>query len=274
MLSSEHEYFSDSRVFHGFVPLVMGTKMEVLICGAEESLCNDLWEDMCSEAQRLDTMMNRFNPESEVSKINAAGGGALSPEMAGIISLCNHFRESTCGLFDIGRGTVDWLHAFPEASATLSSISLGEGHLDFGGFGKGFLLKRYKEMLKEAGITTAYIDFGGSSILAVGRHPYGPCWKVGVSDPYSGAVLKELELVDMAMSTSGNQPGYDGHITDPRDGSRITGRKMVTILSADPLTAEIASTAAMIADADELAYIKENNDIAGILDVSTTSYGK
>lgn len=271
MIVSEHEYFREGGIFHGFVPLVMGTRLEVLLTGAEENLCGALWEHMCVTAGRLQCMMDRFDPESEVSRINSAGESSLSPEMSVIISVCEHFRKSTCGLFDIGRGTVDWDNALDEEC---SIINLHGGNLDFGGVGKGYLLKRFKEMLQDAGITTAYIDFGGSSIMALGHHPYGDCWKVGVTDPFSGAVIREIELVDMSMSTSGNQPGYDGHITDPRNGMPVTGRKLVTILSPDPLTAEIASTAAMIADEKNIAFIRENNEIAEIFGLSTISYGK
>ena len=260
MFSQEHEYFRDGQIFHGFAPLIMGTKLEVLVCGAPEALCESLWEDMCEEAVKLDAIMNRFSESSEVSRLNAAGGGDLSPEMAEIISLCGHFRKSTAGLFDIGRGTVDWNSAMTGPS----SISLGGGNIDFGGFGKGYLLKKFAERMKKERITTAYIDFGGSSIMAVGHHPYGNCWKVGVTDPFSGMLVREIELTDMSMSTSGNQPGYSGHITDPRNGSSISSRRMVTILSPDPLTAEIASTAAMIADPGILDFILENNDIAKI----------
>ncbi len=271
MIVSEHEYFREGRIFHGFVPLIMGTRLEVLLTGVEENLCAALWERMCGTAGRLQSMMNRFDPESEVSRINSAGVSPLSPEMSGIISECEHFRKSTGGLFDIGRGTVDWGNALDEER---SIIDLRGGNLDFGGIGKGYLLKKYKEMLLEAGITTAYIDFGGSSIMALGHHPYGDCWKVGVRDPFSGALIREIELVDMSMSTSGNQPGYDGHITDPRNGLPVTGRKLVTILSPDPLTAEIASTAVMIADEKNIAFIKENNEIAEILGLSTIPNGK
>lgn len=267
MFSQEHEYFQKGQIFHGFIPLIMGTKLEALICGAAESVCNRLWERICTEAQRLDAMMNRFDPESEVARLNAAGGGPLSPVMAEIIALCGHFRESTCGLFDIGRGTVDWESALAEPSF----IALGGGNLDFGGFGKGYLLKKIEAMMRGEGICTAYVDFGGSSILAIGHHPFGNCWKVSVTDPFSGTAVKDIELTDMSMSTSGNQPGYDGHITDPRDGSPITGRKLAAVLSHDPVTAEISSTTAIIAGEKELAYIKNNNEIAEIFGLSTTS---
>ena len=260
MFTQEHEYFQDGQIFHGFAPHIMGTKLEMLVCGAPETLCGSLWEEMCEEAVKLDAIMNRFAPSSEVSRLNEAGGGCLSPEMAEIISLCGHYRESTAGLFDIGRGTVDW----GSAMTGPSSISLGGGNIDFGGFGKGYLLKKFSEMMRREGITTAYVDFGGSSIMALGHHPYGNCWKVGVTDPFSGSLVREIELTDMSMSTSGNQPGYVGHITDPRNGNTINSKRMVTILSRDPLTAEIASTAAMIADTDTLDFIQKNNDIAEI----------
>lgn len=271
MIVSEHEYFREGKIFHGFVPLIMGTRLEVLLTGVAENVCGTLWECMCGTAGRLQSMMNRFDPESEVSRINAAGKSVLSAGMSGIISVCEHFRKSTGGLFDIGRGTVDWENALDE---NRSIINLHGGNLDFGGIGKGYLLKKYKDMLRASGITTAYIDFGGSSIMALGHHPYGKCWKVGVTDPFSGALIREVELVDMSMSTSGNQPGYDGHITDPRNGLPVSGRKLVTVLSQDPLTAEIVSTAAMIADEKNIAFIKENNEIAEIFGLSTITYGK
>lgn len=269
MLSSEHEFFAEGQIFHGFVPHVMGTKLEMILCGVDKTAAESLWERMCSLAESLDHAMNRFDPRSEVSRLNSAGGGDLSPAMAEIISICEHYRKTTWGLFDIGRGTIDWSKAI-----TGNTIALEGGNLDFGGVGKGFLLKKYHTMLKKAGIKTAYIDFGGSSILAVGHHPFGNCWKVSVTDPFSGIPVRQLELVDMAMSTSGNQPGYVGHITDPRTGESVNSRRMITVLSKDPLAAEIVSTAAMIADEKELGFLKENNDIATIFGFSTTAYGK
>ena len=261
ILASECEYSERGSVFRGFVPLIMGTRLDVLLCGAPAGLCESLWKRICDEAVALDGLMNRFDPESEVSRINASGASTMSEEMSSIIATCEKFRRSTCGLFDVGRGTINW----DSALGCGDRISLGGGSLDFGGFGKGFLLGRIKTMIRDAGIASAYIDFGGSSIMAIGHHPYGDCWKVGVTDPYTGACIRQLELVDMAMSTSGNQPGYEGHIVDPRDGSPVRGRKIVTVLAGDPLAAEVVSTASMIANEKELDFIKQNSDIAEII---------
>ena len=134
----------------------------------------------------------------------------------------------------------------------LFDISKGDRELDFGGFAKGYLLKELKSVLPQGGIKSAFVDFGGSSILAAGRHPYGDCWKVGVRDPFSGGVVREIELKDQSMSTSGNSPGYSGHIINPATGMQVEGRKMVTVISEDPLEAEVLSTAAMVAGAEAL----------------------
>lgn len=270
MLASECEYSEQGSVFRGFVPLIMGTRLDVLLCGAPAGLCESLWKRICDEAVALDGLMNRFDPESEVSRINASGASTMSDAMSSIIATCERYRKSTCGLFDLGRGTVDWGSALiyddgVERDHKPVAIDLGGGNLDFGGFGKGFLLSEITNMIREAGIASAYIDFGGSSIMAIGHHPYGDCWKVGVTDPYTGACIRQLELVDMAMSTSGNQPGYEGHIVDPRDGSPVRGRKIVTVLAGDPLVAEVVSTASMIANEKELDFIKQNSDIAKII---------
>ena len=220
----------------------MGTKLDVLLTGATAGCCENLWRRMCAEAEMLDKLLSRFDPASEVAGINRGEIGQPSRELSEILDICDAYKQSTGGLFDIRVG----------------------GFLDFGGFGKGFLLRRFKEMLLEEGFSTAYIDFGGSSITALGHHPHGDCWKVAVIDPFTGAKVREIALRDMSMSTSGNQPGYSGHIINPHTGEPAAQRKMVTVLSEDPLTAEVCSTAVMISDEKELDFIRKNNELAEI----------
>ena len=64
-----------------------------------------------------------------------------------------------------------------------------ETSLDFGGFAKGYALKKIGVLLREAGVGSAFVDFGNSSILGIGRHPYGPCWRVSLPDPATGNAL-------------------------------------------------------------------------------------
>jgi thiamine biosynthesis lipoprotein len=251
----QHEYFSDKKLFHGFVPLVMGTKLDALWFGLERAESVQLWEALCAEAFRLDAMLNRFDPSSELSRLNAASdAGPVRPGdgLLSLIRVCEDWRVRTGGLFDITRGTCgEGLQFEPDGS-----FSLNGGSLDFGGFAKGWFLRFCKERLLEAGIRTAYVDFGGSTILGLGHHPYGASWRIRVTHPYTGALLEDVDLVDRALSTSGNRPGYNGHVVDPRTGQTVTAPRLVTVVSEDPLEAEVLSTAAMVAGEEELAALR------------------
>ncbi|MDE5622007.1 MAG: FAD:protein FMN transferase, partial [Alistipes sp.] len=81
-------------------------------------------------------------------------------------------------------------------------------------------------------------------------HPWGACWRVSLTNPWTGASLRDFELRDRALSTSGNTPAYTGHIVDPTSGRRIDGRRMATVVAEDALDAEVLSTVLMIADAE------------------------
>lgn len=231
------EYIAEGQIFHGNVPHVMGTRLDVLMVGVSEEKAVALWKRLCGRVNGLDAMLNRFDPGSEVSKMNAAEAplkGRMSDEMSLIVALADEYRGRTCGLFDV----VD-----------------AEGKLDFGGFAKGYFLKECGNMLREEGVGCAFVDFGNSSILGIGHHPYGDSWKVGVVNPFTQKVLTEISLRDSAMSTSGNTPSYTGHIRNPKTGQTCREHKVVTAVATDPLDVEILSTVLMIADEEQKKMI-------------------
>ena len=108
-------------------------------------------------------------------------------------------------------------------------------------------LKKIGVLLREAGVGSAFVDFGNSSILGIGRHPYGPCWRVSLPDPATGNALAEFDLVDRALSVSGNTAAHAEHIVNPHTGLRDASRQIVAVVADDPLDAEVVSTAWMIA---------------------------
>ncbi len=208
-LSPMQDYFPERKLFHGFVPLVMGTKLDALLVGPERSVSAALWERAVSEAQRLNAMLNRFDPLSEVSRLNAAadsGEVAVSEDLLSLIQVCETYRERTGGLFDIARGSCgEGILILPG-----SRVALQGGSLDFGGFAKGWFLRVFRSWLLEAGVGSAYVDFGGSTILALGTHPFGASWRVRVVHPYTGSVLEDVDLVDRTLSTSFDGSSREG----------------------------------------------------------------
>lgn len=262
-MSPVHEYDPVRKLFHGFVPRVMGTKLDAIWLGQKESEARALWTAMCDEAQRLNALLDRFDPMSEVSRLNAAsdsGETVPDPAVLSLIRLAEEYRVRTGGLFDITRGSCgEGLELTGEGV-----LSLHGGSLDFGGFAKGYFLHVCREMLLSEGIDTAYLDFGGSSILGLGHHPFGDCWRIRVLHPYTGNVLQDIDLRDLSLSTSGNRPGYGSHILDPRSGQPVTARRIVTVVCPDPLDAEVLSTAAMIAGEAGSSLLERNFPLAVI----------
>ena len=257
------EYFPDRAVFHGFVPRVMGTKRDFISVGVPSAEAEAVWKAMTGEAWRLNSLLDRFDPSSALSALNAsADAGEILPEkeLMELILICERYRALTGGLFDISRGSCG------EDSVVCGEgrIDLRGGSLDFGGFAKGYFLSRCRAMLLEAGVRSAYLDFGGSSIFAAGHHPFGPSWKVSLPHPFGNGKLAEFDLVDCSLSVSGNQPGYSGHIRDPRTQQPVTAHRTCAVIAPDPAEAEVASTAAMVGGRDAIEVLKKNLDISEI----------
>ena len=239
-MKSSFEYIEEEQIFHGYIPRVMGTRLEVLTVGVPKEKMTRLWDKISRKALYLDSMLNRFEPDSEVSALNHSDNPLeleMSEDLSEMVRLADQYYDKTNGLFDI----VD-----------------GEGKLDFGGFAKGYFLKKCEEMLRAKEVTCAFVDFGSSSILGIGKHPYGDSWKVGVVDPYTKMQVREISLKDSSMSTSGNAPSYSGHIRNPRTGTPCESRTLVTIVSDNPLDAEVLSTVLMIAGDEEREQILNN----------------
>lgn len=257
------EYDSVRKLFHGFIPRVMGTKLDAIWLGQDGPSARALWTDLCDEAERLNALLDRFNPVSELSRLNASadsGEVVPAPAILPLIRLAETYRIRTGGLFDITRGSCGEGLELSEDGR----LSLHGGSLDFGGFAKGYFLKECLERLRSEAVDTAYLDFGGSTILGLGHHPFGDCWRIRVTHPYTGAVLQDVDLKDTALSTSGNRPGYSGHILDPRSGRPVEERRIVTVVCPDPLDAEILSTAAMVADGPSLVSLQDRFPLAVI----------
>ena len=231
------EYIADGKIFHGEIPHVMGTKLEMLVVGMEEQQVASLWDRIHDLVFRLDRMLNRFDPESEVSLINLSDNPDQMPksdEMEEVIALAENYNERTHGLFDV----TDEM-----------------GKFDFGGFGKGYFLKKCEAEMRDSGVGCAFVDFGNSSILCIGHHPYGEAWPIGIVDPYTRMTVKEIMLADSSMSTSGNTPVHNGHIRNPLTGEVSRGRRMVTVVSNDPLDVEVLSTVLMISPEEDVPTI-------------------
>ena len=88
----------------------MDTYMNLLAYGdrAEEAVLA-----AAQEIHRIDDMLSTGNPESEISKLNAAGTGSVSEDTLYLIKESKNLYDETGGLFDIAIYPVMKLWGFP-----------------------------------------------------------------------------------------------------------------------------------------------------------------
>lgn len=257
------DYHDSSSLFHGSLTNIMGTRFDIIIIGKRKNDAERVWKKITEELRKLDGMLNRFDQESEVSQINLQAAEhpvKVSNEMWAMLMDCRYYHLTTQGLFDITLKDFSKI-VFNEDQQSVF-FSFKGLHLDFGGYAKGYALDKIKTILAEADIHQCFVDFGNSSILALGHHPYGDCWKVSIKNPYvEGEPIDEIELRDESLSTSGNTSSYTKHIIDPFSGNYSEEQKLVCVVSRNPLAAEVLTTTLMIAAPDKKKAIIDQFDI-------------
>lgn len=254
-------YYKESGLFHGSVSSFMYTQLDVLLVGNDESLLRKAWIAIESEVCRLHYLLNRFDPKSPIFTINQAGSHhpvLLDDELWTILCDCRSYYESTLHYFDVT------LQRFDQILLDESDHSLffffESLKLDLGGYAKGYTLSRLETLIRTFDIEDGLVNFGNSSILGIGKHPFGDYWPVGIDNPYTGERLVDLKLCNESLSVSGNMPSHPRHIINPRTGLFVEDAKMVFVKAVNPVDAEVLSTTFMIAEEHETSLIEVRFD--------------
>jgi len=216
----------------------MHSRLELLFICEDEKKARGLCEAVEAEVSGMQKVFDRHDAESPVSALNSATGRVgVCDELFFALEMCEQFRKLTEGYFDVTAlsKVASSYRMFPESH----EVELSEGCMvDFGGFAKGYALDSIRRILSEGGIKAALVNFGNSSVLAMGKHPFGPCWKVRSED---GG--KEFELVDSSFSLSGRSRSGADHIVDPHSASPAAPGPWVAVTGRSALVCEILSTA-------------------------------
>lgn len=260
---------------HGF--RAMGTDVELLVDGDP----NGMFEAVEAEFERLEQVMSRFRPDSELSRLNRESSLEASPDLLRVVELALDARERTGGLFDptvhdalVAAGydrTFDELERDAPGAAALPTacgggvevrdgeIALDEGvHLDLGGIGKGYAAERAAELLATAG--SCLVNAGGDVAIR------GGSWPIGVDTP-DGVLTLALEGGGLATSGRDRRAWRrDGeerhHLIDPRAGVPSTsGLLRVTVVADDAVEAEVLAKTLFLGGAARAA----ETDAAAIL---------
>jgi FAD:protein FMN transferase len=239
----------------------MGTRVELLL-DAEPSAESELALARAErEFERLEALLSRFRPDSELSALNRSGALDAGDDLAAVTRLAIDARERTNGRFDptvhdalVAAGydrTFDEVAREGEARPPRACggrirvdggrIELEPGfRLDLGGIAKGYAVDRACTLLGEAG--PCLVNAGGD---LAGR---GRLWPVGVE---TGDGELTLGLEDGALATSGRdrrvwrRGGREAHhLIDPETGAPAAGDLVrVTVFADTAVEAEVQAKA-------------------------------
>jgi thiamine biosynthesis lipoprotein len=256
-------------------------------------------EEALHEAERVEERFSVFKETSELHALNsraADGPVEVSEEMAALLETAARLYESTGGAFDPTATPLLRAWGFlqregrrPDEAARQAArervgFSLVERdlaqrtvrylrpgvELSFGSLGKGHALDLMKARLRAAGVPSALLSAGGSSLLAYGSADGFP---VEVTSPRTEGPLFRLRLRDAAQATSGGGRQFFeadgrryGHVLDPRTGWPTAGVLSATAVVASAAEADALSTALLVSGA-ALAetYTKENRGVWALL---------
>lgn len=235
----------------------MHTRLEMVLVGVAEALARELAEAVEADTARMERLFNRHAAGAGLNVVNMlgrAGDVAVDDELFMVLELCEAFRRGTEGYFDItacSERAADTAAGYTLDAAAHTVRLHGAGALlDLGGFAKGYALERLRQRVSEAGVQQAVLNFGDSSITAIGHHPYGEWWPIGVElDARRSAVAQEFRLRDSAMSVSGRGRGGEYHIFDPHSGERVVREETMVVEGRSALVCEVLSTALYAAPA-------------------------
>ena len=239
----------------------MHTRMEIVLPQLEEPMAQSVVRDVEQRVSELERLMNRFDNASPLAMVNAVAATQaveLDGELFMALELCEVFRRGTGGYFDVAaaeqpRSGAAYLLDGKDHTIRLASADV---KIDLGGFAKGFALEQVSRMLRESGVESGVVNFGNSSIAALGHHPYGEWWPIGVANrKCAGAVAGEFRLCDSALSVSGRAESGEYHILNPHTGLRVAGEELVAVEGRSALVAEVLSTALYAAPHNQRAEI-------------------
>lgn len=238
------------------------------------------------EVAACERVLSRFDPRSDLSRLNRAAGEwvAVDTRLIEALAAAVGGRTNTCGLFDptilpalAAAGYDRSFELLTERAATpldgwnggaSIDVDAGSGRarvergaaVDLGGIGKGFAATRALLAMRTAwpALPGGLVDLGGD-IAVWGEPPESGPWRVDIADPRAhDRVYGTLELTRGGIATSGRNTRRFGperrlhHLIDPATGQpAAAGPLSVTVVAESATEAEPYATALGISTVDD-----------------------
>jgi thiamine biosynthesis lipoprotein len=269
-----------------FAHQAMACTFEVLIEDERREYARAAADAAFAEVDRLERVLSRFRPDSDVARINALGAGEsllVGVEVIECLALAAEAWRWSAGAFDI---TFASRPRAPESDAPASAGTGASGTMcagaqrshvgwpveeasrirdlwfdvrartvgaasagvvvDFGALGKGYALDGLLAVLREWGFVRALAHAGQSTAVGLGE------WRLGLRDPADNtSTLGVIQLAGRALSGSG-QRLHGQHIVRPPGGPDAPAASAAWALSGTATWSDALSTAFMLMPPDAI----------------------
>lgn len=302
----------------------MATRFELVLHGENSVALRAAGEDALNEIDHLENRLSLYRAGTEIAILNERAARQpvrVSPSLFALIEHARKLSLESGGAFDItiaplvrcwgfmgGAGRLPepaklaeararvGMHLVELDPAALTVRFAREGvMLDLGAIGKGYAIERAAEVLREAGVTSALLHGGTSTVYGLGAPPGKDCWTVAVRKPPGGDVKSEIRtstdevsgqakapkdhevltssqgesevlttmcLKDEALSVSAvwgkffQAEGKSyGHVLDPRTGQAVNAAVLAAVVLPSATETDALSTALLVRGAEGQAAI-------------------
>lgn len=261
----------------------MATRFELVLHGENATRLRAAGEAAFREIDRLEAQLSIYRPSSEIARVNESAARApvrVSPPVFRLLQHAQQLQMETGGAFDIaaaplvrcwgfmyGTGHLPESAEIEEARACSGTahVMLDEKDysvrfdregvmIDLGAIGKGYAVDCAAEILREAGVTSALLHGGTSTVYGIGAPPDADGWKIAIAPPPNQPARElSVTLRDNALSVSavwGKSFEADGkkfgHVIDPRTGRPVNNAVQAAVVLPSATETDALSTALLV----------------------------
>jgi thiamine biosynthesis lipoprotein len=261
----------------------MATRFELVLHGENATRLRAAGEAALKEIERLEARLSLYRPTSEIACVNALAAlepVRVSPSVFRLLQHARLLQRESGGAFDITVAPLircwGFMHGTGRLPATaeieaaracsgMAHVMLDEKDysirfdkegvmIDLGAIGKGYAIDCAAEILREAGVNSALLHGGTSTVYGIGSPPDAEGWKIAIgAAPHQPSSEITVLLRDNALSVSAvwgksfEAEGKNfGHVLDPRTGWPVHNAVQAGVVLPSATETDALSTALLV----------------------------
>lgn len=281
----------------------MGTVFTIECYMPDRDSADRVLEAAFDEINRIEALLSNYQPTSELSRISRDAVNApvvTDPETFRFLSRAMYWSRLSDGAFDITvgpllrswgfkarqghvptgaeqrllRNQVGWERVTLDSTTHSVRIRANQAmELDPGSIGKGFAVDSVASLLREDGVSAAFISAGGSTLYGLGAPPGQTGWPVQIPDPRRpNTIAQEVRLRDSSLSTGACTEKYfvqNGHrychIFDPRTLMPVEGVLQSSVIAPSATDSDALSTVVFVLPPEQTPKVLERQPGTGAI---------